>query len=128
MVAGKKGKRTYSLTKLSDTIVVLWILASKLVAREAEHDETLLCVLLVQVLEFSELRSVATFRGGVYDQRDFALQLLKVILLLTGLCRFQLEKCDHVDGGEAWEMGENGGRDGIPTVTGGRIRRSFATG
>lgn len=60
------------LAKALNLVVGAGLLAAKLVAREAEDDEALVLVLLVELFEAGVLRGEAALGGGVDDQGGFA--------------------------------------------------------
>ena len=65
-----------NLAKALDLLLTSRLLPAKLVAREAEDDEALVLVLLVELLEAGVLRGEAAFGGGVDDEGHFAFELL----------------------------------------------------
>ena len=63
------------LAKLSDLVVATGVLRAKLVAREAQHHQTLLAISLVQFFQTGKLRRESAGAGGVDDQHRLALEL-----------------------------------------------------
>ena len=88
---------TYVLTEFSDLVIVLWVLAGKLVAREADDLKSLIGVLLVELLQLGKLRSVTALGGGVDNEDDLALKLVEGVVLLAGLLGFEIVERDHFD-------------------------------
>src|SRR5262249_41627961 len=74
------------LAERRDLVVVARVLAAELVARKAEHDESLVLVRLPQRLQALELRREATLAGGVDDQQHLALVAVELdALAVDGL-------------------------------------------
>lgn len=74
------GKRdsVVQLAELLNVVVAPWVLATELVAREANDLErvgVLRLEVLVQLLKTGELWGETALRSGVDDEHDFALQL-----------------------------------------------------
>lgn len=89
--------RTHLHAERTDALVVFWVLISELVAWETQHDESLVLILLVQLLELAELRSEATLGGGVDDEDDLAVKGGEVVLLALWLVCFEVVELDHGD-------------------------------
>ena len=85
------------MAELADLVIVLWVLAGELVAREADDLETLVGVLLVEFLELGKLRRVSALGGGVDDEDNLALELVEGVLLLAGLLGLEIVEGDHFD-------------------------------
>ena len=121
------------------------LLAAELIAGEAEDDELLTAVLLVQGLELLVLGSVAAAAGGVHDEDPLALELGEVERLaiegrggqgmevghgngegITGFGSAQDGSFVGAERGEAHEGkgGEGDGHDGALHETGTRKRRA----
>ncbi len=81
---------TYALAELADGIIVSRILTGKLVARETDDLQTLIGVLLVQLLELGKLRSVTALGSGVDDEDDLALELVESVLVIGGLLGLEI--------------------------------------
>ena len=70
------------LAKLLDLVVGAWVLATELIAREADDFKVVGVFgldVLVELLEALELGSEAAFRGCVDDEDDFAVELGEVV-------------------------------------------------
>lgn len=87
---------TYALAELANGIIVSRILTGKLVARETDDLQTLIGVLLVQLLELGKLRSVTALGSGVDDEDDLALELVESVLLIGGLLGLEIVEGDHL--------------------------------
>lgn len=72
-----EGDTVVELAERRDLISRSGLLATKLVAREADDGESLILVLLVDLLEALVLGSEATLGGDVHNENDLALKLLE---------------------------------------------------
>lgn len=70
---------TVHLTERRDVFICIWILATKLVARESNHSKSLIFVFLVQLLKTIELRRETTLRGSVDDENSLSFELAQVV-------------------------------------------------
>lgn len=86
---------THLLTKSPNPLIILRVLVCKLIARESQHYQPLVLVLLVQVLELSKLRRKATLGRRVDNQDDFALERGKVVRVALGSLGFEVVELDH---------------------------------
>jgi hypothetical protein len=73
----REGDAVVSLAHGAGLLVVLRVLRAELVARETNDDETLVLVLLVELLKSVELRGEAALGGRVEDEEDLALEVLR---------------------------------------------------
>lgn len=73
----REGDAVVELAEGRNVVGRTGLLAAKLVAGEADDGESLVLVLLVQLLETLVLGSEATLGGDVHDEHDLALQLLE---------------------------------------------------
>jgi len=70
------------LAKLLNLVVGAWVLASELIARETDDFKVVGVFgfdVFVELLEALELGGEAAFRGCVYDEDDFAVELGEVV-------------------------------------------------
>jgi hypothetical protein len=99
-----KADTVVDLAELLDLVVGAGVLATELIAWEADNLKVVgvfALDLLVQLLQTFELRCEATFRGGVYDEDDLAVELAEVVrgallceALVTGAHQ-QVRWCDE---------------------------------
>lgn len=89
--------------EVGDSVIVLGVLVSKLVAREAKNREALVLVILVQLLQALELRGETTpaisrlnlLASRVHNQHNFVVQLAEIISLALRQRRLQIVKLHH---------------------------------
>ena len=92
-----EGHAVVELAELFDLSVRFRILLFELVAWEADDDQSLVFVLLVQFLKTLELRGEATLAGGVDDEEHFALELCKVEFFAATRQRFEIiNRCHNI--------------------------------
>lgn len=78
----RKANTIVQLAKLLNLIVRARVLATKLIAREPDDFKVVWVFgldVLVELLEALELGGEAAFRGCVYDEDDFAIELGEVV-------------------------------------------------
>lgn len=87
LFADRESYAVVFLTKRSNFFCTTGLLFHELVTRTADDDD-LIGKLFLQLLKFSVLRSVTTFRGRVYDE-DFLAFVLGEVKILRAIQRFQ---------------------------------------
>lgn len=85
LLSKEKRHAKIELTSSDHTLVCLWLLISKLIARKPDDHESFVSVLLVQLFELLKLRCQSAFRGRIDDEQYFA-PIVPETLLFSCAC------------------------------------------
>ena len=91
----REGHAVVEAAELGDFLVGAWLLVGELVAGEADDDQTLVLVLLIEGFQAVVLRRETALRGGVDNHQDLAFILCEVHFFSLVVQGFEIKDFFH---------------------------------
>ena len=92
----REGHTMVETAELLDLLIAARLLVSELIAREAEDDESLVFVFLIQCLQTIVLRRETAFRSGINDEEHLTFVVCEIYFFASVIEDFEIINGCHI--------------------------------